>query len=67
MDITNSIVLYITGIDHYSGKILKKTVLVLHHEIECLAAVKSCFRSRENADQRERFFFLLTTNLEKMK
>ncbi len=56
MDITNSIVLYRTGIDQYSGKIFKKMVPLLRHEIECLAAVKSCFRTRENADQRERFF-----------
>jgi hypothetical protein len=53
----NSIVLYRTGIDQYSGKIFKKTVLLLCHEIECLAAVKSCFRARDNADQRERFLF----------
>ncbi len=66
MDITNSSVLYRTGKEYYSGKVLK-VFFLLRHKFECLAAVKSCFRTREDADQQERFCFLLTIKLEKMK
>jgi hypothetical protein len=38
MDITNSIVVYRTSID-YKVENSKKTVFLMRHELECLAAV----------------------------
>jgi hypothetical protein len=47
---------YRTGICYYSVKKLKKAVFLLRQKNACLAAVQLCFRTREDTDQRERFF-----------